>query len=577
MMSESPENREAKHSARGWDPEMVIYFKEMGKYPILKREQEIELGRRIKEGDIEAKQVLVKHNLRLVVSMAKRYCGKLPFADLIQEGNVGLIMAAGKFDIDKINPETGTPYKFSTYATWWIKQTMHRAITDKADAIRIPAHVHNEINKWDRASDQLKLELNAEPSDAEVADRLGVSGEVADRIKYGLRAREKQLSLNSIGKEDEEDGLIGVLADPKAIDPEEDTAVKSEAEYLEEAMRSALNKRDYTILLMRHGLFGYKFQLNEVGEFFGCSRERIRQLQKRAERKLRVESGRQESSVQDLHDLNRAAVEFKPASKEDYRQYAIQLAKYLMVTYDKHRIQGEFRRIVGAPIRQILDQSSRQPKTRPLTMAVLYLYRKAFDIPASEISSFTGFTRAKVDQDISRFSHYLSQSSGEAIQEPEQIVEVRRQSTLEPLRIQEHPPKALISKEDASKIREEVYKFLEKKGLLPDEGMTEPLHQQKAEESGHPRVKGLYSVLTATEIRRFDRLDEARSHVEDLIAQKTPMHTDGIRVYDRGTEVQVNLGWIPRYTNRKGSNPNGYRKGNTNKSSCLGYVLGWRS
>jgi RNA polymerase primary sigma factor len=255
-----------------------MYLKEIGRIPLLKREEEITLAQGVDEGDKKCKDRLTKSNLRLVVSIAKKYMGRgMSFLDLIQEGNKGLIRAVEKYDWTK-------GFKFSTYATWWIRQAITRAIADQARTIRIPVHMVETINKLIRTQRKLMQDLGREPTDDEVAKELEIEPE---KVREILKIAQKTTSLETpIG--DDEDSLLGdFIPDDRQASPYEATSKQLMHENLEEALTS-LSERESRVLRMRFGLDGNKpLTLEEVGRVFGVTRERIRQIESKALRKLR--------------------------------------------------------------------------------------------------------------------------------------------------------------------------------------------------------------------------------------------------------------------------------------------------
>ncbi|MBU1200347.1 RNA polymerase sigma factor RpoD [Patescibacteria group bacterium] len=268
-----------------------MYLREIGKIPLLKREEEISLAQRVDRDDVEAKSMLTQSNLRLVVSIAKKYMGRgMSFLDLIQEGNKGLIRAVEKYNWTK-------GYKFSTYATWWIRQAITRAIADQARTIRVPVHMVETINKLIRTQRRLMQELGREPTDEEVGDELEITPE---RVREILKISQKTTSLETpIG--DEEDSLLGdFIPDDKQASPYEVTSKQLMHESLEFAL-DALTERESKVLKMRFGLAGSKpLTLEEVGRYFGVTRERIRQIEGKAIRKLRHPSRKRK--LQDFLD-----------------------------------------------------------------------------------------------------------------------------------------------------------------------------------------------------------------------------------------------------------------------------------
>ncbi len=255
-----------------------MYLKEIGKISLLSLEEEQELSKRVAEGDERAKNVLAESNLRLVVSIAKRYVGRgLLFLDLIQEGNIGLMKAVEKFDYDK-------GYKFSTYATWWIRQAITRALADQARTIRVPVHMVETINKMARIERQMTLELNREPTDQELSKKMGLSVEKITEIR---KISQDPVSLETPIGEEDDSHLGDFLADERTMSPEEFATY----EILKDELRDVLDTltvREKEVLELRFGLFdGSSHTLEEVGKQFKVTRERIRQIEAKALRKLR--------------------------------------------------------------------------------------------------------------------------------------------------------------------------------------------------------------------------------------------------------------------------------------------------
>ncbi len=255
-----------------------MYLKEIGKVPLLTAEEEIELAKRMEEGDEEAKKKLAEANLRLVVSIAKRYVGRgMLFLDLIQEGNLGLIKAVEKFDYRK-------GYKFSTYATWWIRQAITRAIADQARTIRIPVHMVETINKLIRVSRQLLQELGREPLPEEIAKEMDISEE---RVREILKISQEPVSLETPIGEEEDSHLGDFIQDDNVPVPADAAAFTMLHEQLEEVL-GTLTEREQKVLRLRFGLMdGRARTLEEVGKEFNVTRERIRQIEAKALRKLR--------------------------------------------------------------------------------------------------------------------------------------------------------------------------------------------------------------------------------------------------------------------------------------------------
>ena len=255
-----------------------MYLKEIGKVPLLSAEEEIELAKRMELGDQEAKHRLSEANLRLVVSIAKRYVGRgMLFLDLIQEGNLGLLKAVEKFDYRK-------GYKFSTYATWWIRQAITRAIADQARTIRIPVHMVETINKLIRVSRQLLQELGREPSPEEIAEEMNMP---VDRVREILKISQEPVSLETPIGEEEDSHLGDFIQDDNVPVPSDAAAFTLLKEQLVEVL-GTLTEREQKVLRLRFGLDdGRARTLEEVGKEFNVTRERIRQIEAKALRKLR--------------------------------------------------------------------------------------------------------------------------------------------------------------------------------------------------------------------------------------------------------------------------------------------------
>ena len=260
------------------DDPVRMYLKEIGKIPLLSPEEESELARRMDEGDETVKQLLVEANLRLVVSIAKRYVGRgMLFLDLIQEGNLGLIKAVEKFDYKK-------GFKFSTYATWWIRQAITRAIADQARTIRIPVHMVETINKLIRISRQLMQELGRDPSPEELAQKMEMP---VEKVREIQKISQEPVSLETPIGEEEDSHLGDFIPDEDAPAPAEAAAYSLLKEQLDEVLMS-LNEREQKVLRLRFGLEdGRARTLEEVGKEFKVTRERIRQIEAKALRKLR--------------------------------------------------------------------------------------------------------------------------------------------------------------------------------------------------------------------------------------------------------------------------------------------------
>ena len=255
-----------------------MYLKEIGRISLLSPEEELELSEKVAAGDEEAKNKLAESNLRLVVSIAKRYVGRgLLFLDLIQEGNIGLMKAVDKFDCDK-------GYKFSTYATWWIRQAITRALADQARTIRVPVHMVETINKMSRIQRQLTLELNREPSEEELAKKIGIS---IDKVREVIKISQEPVSLETPIGEEDDSHLGDFIKDESSMSPEE----YATNEILKEEIKSVLmtlQVREQEVLELRFGLIdGTCHTLEEVGKKFNVTRERIRQIEAKALRKLR--------------------------------------------------------------------------------------------------------------------------------------------------------------------------------------------------------------------------------------------------------------------------------------------------
>jgi RNA polymerase primary sigma factor len=273
-------------SEREWEADteistdtLQLFLKDIGRVPLLTAAQEVELAKRIERGDHRAKQMMVEANLRLVVSIAKRYRNQgLPFLDLIQEGTIGLVRAAEKFDWRK-------GFKFSTYATWWIRQAVARAIADKGRTIRMPVHVVEKLNKIHRSERKLRAELAREPTSAEVAADLELSIEEVEQIR---RSAQTPVSLEKPVGDEEESEFGHFLTDESAPLPEEQAEVALRREALRSILGS-LSPRERAVLELRYGLDGQQPRtLDEVGRTFNVTRERIRQIEHQSLKKLRA-------------------------------------------------------------------------------------------------------------------------------------------------------------------------------------------------------------------------------------------------------------------------------------------------
>jgi RNA polymerase primary sigma factor len=256
---------------------LQLFLKDIGKVRLLTAQEEVDLAKRIERGDLDAKQKMVESNLRLVVSIAKNYRNQgLPFLDLIQEGTLGLVRAAEKFDYRK-------GFKFSTYATWWIRQAIARALADKARTIRIPVHVVEKLNKIGRAERKLVTELGREPTPDEIAEVTGIEPEEVDSIK---RSAQAPVSLEKPVGDEEESEFGQFIADERAESPYERAAEILTKEALREALEN-LSYRERRVLELRYGLGGeHPRTLDEVGRTFNVTRERIRQIENQSLKKL---------------------------------------------------------------------------------------------------------------------------------------------------------------------------------------------------------------------------------------------------------------------------------------------------
>ena len=271
------------------DDSVRLYLREIGKIPLLNAEQELALAQRVVAGDKEAKDQMAEANLRLVVSIAKRYVGRgLDLLDLIEEGNTGLLRAVEKFDPDK-------GFKFSTYATWWIRQAITRAIADQARTIRIPVHMVETINKLLRTQRRLTQELNREPTNAEIAKEMEID---EAKVEHIMKIKQDISSLDASIRDDEEESVLAdFIEDEDTITPEESATGQLLKEQVKD-MLSALTEREQKILKLRFGLEdGKQHTLEEVGQEFSVTRERIRQIEAKALAKLR-----KHKDARKLHD-----------------------------------------------------------------------------------------------------------------------------------------------------------------------------------------------------------------------------------------------------------------------------------
>ena len=255
-----------------------MYLKEIGRIPLLSAEEEAEISLAVENGDDSARNKLAESNLRLVVSIAKRYVGRgLLFLDLIQEGNIGLMKAVEKFDY-------GKGFKFSTYATWWIRQAITRALADQARTIRVPVHMVETINKMARIQRQMTLELNREPTEEEIAKKMGIT---VDKVREVMKISQDPVSLETPIGEEDDSHLGDFIKDESSLSPEE----YATNEILKEEIKSVLSTlqpREQQVLELRFGLIdGTCYTLEEVGKRFNVTRERIRQIEAKALRKLR--------------------------------------------------------------------------------------------------------------------------------------------------------------------------------------------------------------------------------------------------------------------------------------------------
>ncbi|MBR2825481.1 MAG: RNA polymerase sigma factor RpoD [Solobacterium sp.] len=271
-------NYNSKSSAQLNDP-VKMYLKEIGRVPLLKAEDETEIAKRIEQGDEEAKNILISSNLRLVVSIAKKYVGRgMLFLDLIQEGNMGLVKAVEKFDYTK-------GFKFSTYATWWIRQAITRAIADQARTIRIPVHMVETINKLTRIQRQLVQELGRDPTAEEISEKMeGIS---PDKVREIQKIALEPVSLETPIGEEDDSHLGDFIEDKEALSPDQYTNNQLLKEEINNVL-SGLTEREEKVLRLRFGLYdGRTRTLEEVGKEFNVTRERIRQIEAKALRKLK--------------------------------------------------------------------------------------------------------------------------------------------------------------------------------------------------------------------------------------------------------------------------------------------------
>jgi RNA polymerase primary sigma factor len=271
------------------DDSVRLYLREIGKIPLLSAEEELALAKRVVAGDKDAKDKMAEANMRLVVSIAKRYVGRgLDLLDLIQEGNTGLLRAVEKFDPDK-------GFKFSTYATWWIRQAITRAIADQARTIRIPVHMVETINKLLRTQRRLTQELNREPTNEEIAQAMEIE---VDKVEHIMKIKQDISSLDASIRDDEEESVLAdFIEDEDTISPEESATNQLLKEQVKD-MLAALTEREQKIIKLRFGLEdGKQHTLEEVGQEFSVTRERIRQIEAKALAKLR-----KHKDARKLHD-----------------------------------------------------------------------------------------------------------------------------------------------------------------------------------------------------------------------------------------------------------------------------------
>lgn len=277
---EEPKTQESLNSVNS-DDSVRIYLQQIGKIPLLSSEEELEVAKKIYESQSEiARKVLINANLRLVVSIAKKYIGRgLSFLDLIQEGNMGLIKATEKFDYTK-------GYKFSTYATWWIQQSITRAIADKARIIRLPIHLIESINKIKKATMDLTTKLGRIPNKQEIADEMGIP---VSKLTSIIKSTQSTISIDTpTGQKDDSNKIIDYIVDESTIAPDNIVSQESMLEDIKN-MLDQLSQKERDVLILRFGLNndGNKKTLDEIGSIYGVSRERIRQIENRAISKLK--------------------------------------------------------------------------------------------------------------------------------------------------------------------------------------------------------------------------------------------------------------------------------------------------
>jgi RNA polymerase primary sigma factor len=274
------------------DDSVKIYLRQIGKTPLLTHEEEIDLAKRTHEGDERARNKLVKANLRLVVSVARKYLGRgLPLLDLIQEGNIGLMKATEKFDYQK-------GFKFSTYATWWIKQAISQAITNKSRAIRLPNHIMEQVSKIKHATKDLTVELGRAPNNDELATRLNMTPGKLGMILSAIQPTSSLEAPAYSNSKDEPMSVMDLLEDETSLSPEAHVMALSSSEEIRVAMEEFLKPKERDVLKLRYGLNdGCHRNLEEIAQVFGVSRERIRQIEHKALGKLRKGLGQRSLSA----------------------------------------------------------------------------------------------------------------------------------------------------------------------------------------------------------------------------------------------------------------------------------------
>jgi len=258
---------------------MKAWLKEIADIPLLTPEEEVELAKRIEEGDMDAKRRMIEANFRLVISIAKKKMGRgLPFADLIAEGHLGLIKAVEKFDWRK-------GFKFSTYATWWIRQAISRSIADQARLVRVPVHMVENLHKLARAARQLMQRFGRKPTEEELSMETGLT---IDEVRRIMEISPDPISLDNLTGEDDDSRVLDFVADNDAPSPEEEVARSMQREKLEELISSCLTPREQLVIRLRYGFdSGYQRTLEEVGRILAVTRERVRQIEAKALKKMR--------------------------------------------------------------------------------------------------------------------------------------------------------------------------------------------------------------------------------------------------------------------------------------------------